>query len=278
MEEKTATAKKTARASSDARRGNALVILLGALIIGAAIVYAADRYAAAQKDVAMTDEKFAQMLDRYIENQQREQAEQKKQEEEERMAKAASVAPISARDHVKGPRDAMITIFEYSDFECPFCKRFFEVPGKVVAANSDVNAVYRHFPLGFHDPLATKQAIAAECAAQQGGDAAFFAYHDAIFRTTKSNGRGMKESQLADLARAQGLNMTTFLTCLADENGKMYERVQEDIRSGVAAGVSGTPGVIVRNNKTGAVRVLPGAVPVEMVQQAVDELRKESAQ
>ncbi len=248
-----------------------LSILVGALIIAGALVYLGNAMRAQQSGAAMTPEKFETYLNAYVEKQQKEQANAQEEESKQRERKAKDVAPLTKGDHVRGPKDARITIYEYSDFECPFCKRFNETPGKVIAANAGkVNAVYRHFPLGFHDPLATKEAVAAECAAEQGGTDAFYAYHDAIFKTTKSNGNGMKEAQLTDLARAQGLNVAAFEQCRA--SGKFDQHVKDNIQSGIDAGVTGTPGVIIKDNKTGEVRVMPGAVPVEAVQAAVDEL------
>ncbi len=252
-----------------------ITMVLSAIIVGGAIIYAANTYTA-QTSSSLTDEQFAQMLDRYIQNQKAQADKEQEQARAARAQKAKSVAPIDEKDHVQGPRDATVTIFEYSDFECPFCKRFYKTPGAVVKAMDDVNTVYRHFPLAFHDPLATQQAIATECVAQQGGDTAFFAIHDAIFEKTRSNGKGMTVQELKALARAQVSDAAKFETCFADADGTMRARVQRDIDSGTAAGITGTPGVIVRNNKTGAVRVLPGAVPVEMVENAVKEVRADT--
>ena len=99
----------------------------------------------------------------------------------------------------------------------------------------------------------------------------FWKYSDKIFETTDSNGRGMEVSELTTLAREVGVNTSEFQACLDSE--KFLAEVQADITSGQNAGVTGTPGNIIRNNKTGEVRFLPGAYPIEAVQAAIDELK-----
>ncbi len=217
---------------------------------------------------------FEEQLRAYQQKQEEEQRKVQEEQANQRAQKAKNVDPISQDDHVLGPQDAPITIFEYSDFECPFCKRFAQTPAEIIKDNpGKVNTVYRHFPLSFHDPLATKQAIASECAAAQGGSDAFYAYHDEIFKRTNSNGRGMKESELVAIAKDLGLDTKKFVAC--QTSGTFDQHVKDDIASGTKAGVTGTPGVIIKNNETGEVRVMPGAVPVESVQSAVDELLQE---
>ncbi len=214
----------------------------------------------------ITAEEFDRLAESYPQRAQ-EKAERAKNEG------AKNIAPITENDHVKGPRDAEITIYEYSDYECPYCKRFYQTPGEVVKQfNGKVNAVFRNFPLSFHDPLATLEANAAECAAEQGGDEVYFAYHDKIFEATKSNGNGLDSKKLYTFASELGLNSSDFKSCL--DSRKYDSKVKNDIKTGSNAGITGTPGVIVKNNKTGEVRVLPGAVPLESVIAAVEELSK----
>ena len=214
---------------------------------------------------------FAEQLEEYQRQQEQEQI--NAQEEQLRLAteQAKNVVPPSEDDHVLGDRDALISLIEYSDFECPFCKRFHPTSKEIIKNNDDVNWIYRHFPLGFHDPLATQQALASECVADIGGNDMFWKYSDKIFETTDSNGRGMEVSELTTLAREVGVNTSEFQACLDSE--KFLAEVQADITSGQNAGVTGTPGNIIRNNKTGEVRFLPGAYPIEAVQAAIDELK-----
>ena len=121
---------------------------------------------------------------------------------------AKNVRPVSAeRDHIYGNPDAPISLIEYSDFECPYCKRFHVTAKSVVEAfDGKVNWVYRHFPLAFHNPGAQKQAEASECASELGGNDAFWKYTDALYARTKSGGseslshwcRGVRELDDAD--------------------------------------------------------------------------------
>lgn len=98
-------------------------------------------------------------------------------------------------DPVKGSSDAPITIVEFSDYECPFCQRHFQSTYSDLDRNyisqGKVKYVFRDLPLPFHDPVATEAALAANCARKQGGDEAYFSYHDEYFLNTKANGEGL---------------------------------------------------------------------------------------
>jgi protein-disulfide isomerase len=243
-------------------------ILLAAILIAGSLVFLGVRLGGSSTGTqAATGTSFAEQLAEYEAAQQ--QAQLDAQAEQERLAaeQAKNVIPPNDDDHILGDRDALISIIEYSDFECPFCKRFYKTPKQLVENNDGlVNSVFRHFPLGFHDPLATQQALASECAADQGK---FWEYHDEIFERTNSN-IGMEESELAVIAKDLGLNTATFNSCL--DSQKHIAEVQADMKSGADAGVTGTPGNIIRNNKTGDVRFLPGAYPIESLHAAIDEL------
>lgn len=195
---------------------------------------------------------------------------QRKSEE----ASAKNVRPVSKdKDHIRGNKDAEISLIEYSDFECPFCKRFHPTAQQVVDDyDGKVNWVYRHFPLGFHDPLATKEALGSECANELGGNEKFWEFTDLVYERTTSNGRGLELEDLNTMAVEIGLDRASFSECLDSE--KYLSHVQQDIKEGAQAGVTGTPGNIVINNKTGDVRLILGAQPVSAVKQVIDELLK----
>lgn len=96
--------------------------------------------------------------------------------------KAYTFRPVDDTDHIIGSKDAEIIIIEYSDTECPFCKRFHDVMHQTIDAyNGKVAWVYRHFPLTSIHPLAESGAIATECAATLGGNDMFWKYLDALF-------------------------------------------------------------------------------------------------
>ncbi|MCM2276220.1 MAG: DsbA family protein [Candidatus Didemnitutus sp.] len=179
---------------------------------------------------------------------------------------------VANRDHIRGNAAAEVSLIEYSDFECPFCKRFHDAPAAVLERHGGrVNWVYRHFPLAFHDPAARREAVASECAAKLGGNEAFWKYTDALFRHTRSNGQGLAEgkSELA-IATELGLKGDDFSRCLADP--AMIKRVDEDIADGNAIGVTGTPATLVRNNRSGATEWVVGAQPLAALQAAVERV------
>ena len=184
---------------------------------------------------------------------------------------AKNLRPVNAdRDHIFGQPDAPITLIEYSDFECPFCKRFHPTVVKLMENNKDkVRWVYRHFPLGFHNPGAQKQAEAAECVAELNGNDAFWDFSDKLYTRTKSNGKGFPLNKLQPLAEEIGVDGDAFSECL--DSGKMTARVKEDILNGKQVGVTGTPAAFITNQK-GEVRVIAGASPLEQLQIAVDQL------
>jgi len=187
--------------------------------------------------------------------------------------KAKSARPVTAgRDHIRGDATAPVSLIEYSDFECPYCKRFHDAPKALLERfGGKLNWVWRHFPLPFHEPAARREAIASECAADLGGNSAFWKYADALFANTRSNGHGLPDGKsLQMLAAADGLDAGAFSRCLAQ--GKVAKRIDEDAADGQKAGVSGTPTTVVRNNVTGATEVLVGALPVEALAAAVERV------
>jgi len=85
-------------------------------------------------------------------------------------------------DHILGEREAQVYLIEYSDFQCPFCQRFHPVTKQVLEEyDGEVSVVYRHFPLDQIHPLARGAAEASECAAELGGNEAFWGFVDAAF-------------------------------------------------------------------------------------------------
>ena len=146
-------------------------------------------------------------------------------------------------DPVLGDKNALVTIIEFSDYECPFCKRHFDqtfsqLKEKYIDTGK-VKLVYRDLPLGFHDPMATKEAVAANCAREQGGDEKYFEYHDEIFERTISNGNGLNDQDLETIAGVVGLNLGEFGNCLKDENQEA--EVKKDLADASKVGASGTP-------------------------------------
>lgn len=186
---------------------------------------------------------------------------------------ADEVAPVTEDDWVRGDENARIALIEYSDLECPFCKKFHPTAQRIIDEyEGEVKWVYRHFPLDQIHAKADKEAEAAECAGKLGGNDGFWALTNKIFEVTPSND-GLDLDTLPDLAVDVGLDKTTFETCL--NSGEMAENVETDYQSGLKAGVTGTPGNILLDTKTGKTRLLSGALPFEQVSQAIDQMLAE---
>ena len=207
-------------------------------------------------------------LNNYVRRQKLAEKVAKERQQKER---AKNLRPVDLkRDHVRGDVNAPVTIIEYSDFECPFCKRFHPNVQKLLDNNpKKLRWVYRHFPLGFHDPGATKQAEATECAAELGGNDAFWKYSDLIYKRTRSNGKGFPLANLKPLAVEIGLNGDAFEACY--NSGKYANRVNEDKANGAKVGVTGTPAAFIINKK-GTMRFVAGALPFGRLQALLDEV------
>ncbi|MEZ5478050.1 MAG: DsbA family protein [Thiolinea sp.] len=222
-------------------------------------------------DEAFMQDIFKKGIENYVQN-QRAEAEEAKKKQQEAMAK--NLMPVDPeRDHITGEKDAPITLVEYSDFECPFCKRSHQTMLSLMDKNQGkLRRVYRHFPLGFHNPGATKQAEASECVASIAGNEQFWKFSDEIFKRTKSNGKGFPIENLRPLAEELGIDGAAFSECM--DNGKMAKRVAEDVENGKKIGITGTPAAFLLNEK-GEMRVITGAQPESNFQAAIDELAQQ---
>jgi len=186
---------------------------------------------------------------------------------------ADQVDKLRNDDHVRGDRNARILLIEYSDLECPFCKRFHPTAQQVVNDyKGQVAWVYRHFPLDQIHSKADKEAEAIECAGELADNDGFWKMTDKIFEVTPSNNQ-LNLDDLPKLAGEVGLNQNTFKTCL--DSGKYKDHVEADFQSGVKAGITGTPGNILLDTKTGKTKLIPGALPFENFKTEIDSMLKE---
>lgn len=155
---------------------------------------------------------------------------------------AISIQPVDeTKDHIRGNPNADIMFVEFSDTECPFCKRFHQTMQQVMSEygkSGKVAWVYRHYPIIQLHSKAPKEAEALECAAELGGNGKFWEYTDELFAITPSND-GLDASELPRIATKVGLNEGLFTECLS--NGRKKAKVQSDFDDGAGAGVNGTP-------------------------------------
>jgi protein-disulfide isomerase len=163
---------------------------------------------------------------------------------------------------VMGKADAPVTLVEFTDYQCPFCRRHANVTfARIVkdyVETGKVRYVVRQFPLKAIHPKAVKASEASLCAGDQGQ---YWEMHDRIFKKTKA----FNQEEWVRHAEALGLNMSSFKDCL--ENGKNAFRVEQDLKEGTALGIRGTPGFFIGRtdpedpNKFKAVEFLRGAYP-----------------
>jgi len=164
---------------------------------------------------------------------------------------------INENDLVLGNPDAPVKVFEFSDFQCPYCAMFHEVMHQIVDEyDGQVVWVYKQFPIASH-PLGMPGAIATECANEQGK---FWEMSDMIF----ANQDTLTEASFEEYAEELGLNLEAYQSCVADE--RYYEKILTDYNLGVENGVRGTPTNFVNNE------MVPGAVPYENMKAIIDEL------
>jgi protein-disulfide isomerase len=181
----------------------------------------------------------------------------------------SDVKKVASDDYVRGNKDAKVTLIEYSDLECPYCKTFHTAMTQVYAAYKDkVAFVFRHFPLSFH-ANAQKEAEAALCVGDLGGDEKYFAFVDKIFERTSSNGTGFALDALGALAKEVGVNQAKFQSCL--DEGKMAARVTAEEDDGAAGGATGTPTTFVVDQNGKTLTAIPGAYTFDQVKSILDQ-------
>lgn len=193
----------------------------------------------------------------------------------QRLAQPTRSAPVVAKVRLAGnptlgKSDAPLTLIEFSDYQCPFCKKFFQATLPTLKTEyietGKVRYVYRDFPIDRIHPHARKAAEAAHCAGDQDK---YWQMHDLLFQ----NQQALALDNLKAYARELQLDTTAFDGCL--EDGTYTAEVQKDYDDGVAAGVRGTPGFFL--GKTGADdtiqgTLISGAQPLAVFRQAIEGL------
>jgi protein-disulfide isomerase len=162
-----------------------------------------------------------------------------------------------------GPAEAPVTIIEFSDFQCPYCRRVQPTLKRLMHEyEGQVKLVYRNFPLRNIHPQAQKAAEAAQCAAEQDQ---FWPYHDKLFSTSR-----LQVDDLKQYAQELGLDTQQFNTCL--DSGKYVSKIEQDLQDGSKAGVSATPSFFVNGQP------VSGALPYDDFKELIDTALRQSRQ
>ncbi len=161
-------------------------------------------------------------------------------------------------DAIEGNKNAPVTIVEFSDYECPYCEKFYSQTLGQIRTNyvetGKVKIIFRDFPLSFHKN-AQKAAEAAECAGEQ---EKYYEMHDMLFESGVSLG----VDSFKQYAKEIGLNTKEFDVCL--DSGEMKSEVLKDMADGQKAGVRGTPAFFIDG------KLISGAQPFSVFEQAIE--------
>lgn len=174
-------------------------------------------------------------------------------------------------DPVKGDPNAPVTVVEFSDFQCPFCSRFFvqTLPQlqETYIDTGKVKLVYRDLPLDNLHPNARPAAIAAECADEQGK---FWDYHDVLFSKQAEWG-GQSSDAVSETfqtyASDLGLESASFESCLS--SSEISDEVNDDFVDATLYGATGTPTFFVGNEEDGFIKIV-GAQPFNAFKAIID--------
>ncbi len=228
-----------------------------------------------RKDLQSRFPVYGQIKDRLLQALRHQRENQQREALLERLRKDAPVTVMLAPPRMRvefaghpelGPKDAPVTIVEFMDFQCPFCRRAAPTIKQVREKYGDqVRLVYMDFPLNIHEH-ALDAALAARCAAEQGK---FWPYHDQLFADQSK----LAPADLKQDAKKLGLEPARFDACL--DTGKYRSAVEADLKQGTGLGIDGTPAFFING------RPLTGAQPFTKFVSVIDEelaaSRKQSA-
>jgi len=181
------------------------------------------------------------------------------------------------RDHIRGKADAPFSLIEYSDINCPFCRRFHPTAKRLVKDSAgQINWVYRHFPLVGHKPEAQQLAEAAECVAELGGNTSFWRFIDLIVMQPKRKAKieatsaDQLPTAVARAAKTVQIDASALANCL--QSGRHTAKVLADENNALQMHLLGTPANIIINNQTGEWLVRQGAASLQTLKADVARL------
>jgi len=186
-----------------------------------------------------------------------------------------TLATLKKDAYIKWAKNAKITWVEYSDLECPFCKKLHDagsVKDMLKKYPDQLNYIFKSYPLPFHQN-APKEAESILCAGDLWWADTYYNYIDSVFTRTTSNGQWFSLDALAPLAKELWINESKFKDCL--DSGKFASRAsQENSEWSTLFGVRGTPGNVLINNENGKRVLVAGAYPTASFDEAIQNLLK----
>ncbi len=185
-------------------------------------------------------------------------------------APSAQKVEVSADDDPwLGAEDAKVTVIEFSDYQCPFCRKFWTESYPQLKEDfidtGKIKYVFRDFPLNFHE-AAVPAAVAGNCVREQLGNEAYFKYHDIVFAEQNKQGQNTinfnEEDIMSWVAQTGTLDMDKFNTCYNDPAQKA--EVDADLAAGAQAGISGTPSFVING------KLIVGAQPYSVLKAEIE--------
>lgn len=236
-------------------------IIFASVIISASLVYFGMQMSGANMDDDNLQAAIVTGIEKYVDDQQKEYE----------AAAAKSNSPVvegdlSDDDAILGDPDAPVTIVEFSDYQCPYCEKFWADTLPKIKSNyidtGKVRLVYRDWPLSSH-ARAIPAALASECVRDQLGDDGYYTMHDLIFENFGEN----SDDALLGFAQEAGADEAEYQECY--DSQKFLDEIENDFNDGMEYGVNGTPGFFINGFR------VSGAQPYEVFEQVIEaELAK----
>jgi len=177
----------------------------------------------------------------------------------------AVMQKINLKDRpARGPEDAKVTIVEYSDFQCPFCSRGYQILEEQVMPEYEgkVRLYFKHLPLKSIHPWAESASLATECAEQQSDDGFWKMYH-ALFKGQRELNQDNLKEKVTQFAKDAGLDEAKFGECF--ESKAALAQVEQDLQEATAVGANSTPTFFINGRR------LEGAQPYENFKAIIDQ-------
>ena len=181
------------------------------------------------------------------------------------------LAPLKTASNtlLYGNINARISLVEYGDIECPFCRKMHQELKTVIEhSEGTVNWEFKHFPLSRHNPTAANQSLAIECIRENYDNRTAWMALDEFMNKTGGNGRGVGD--ISEFTHALGLNGAKIKNCMDD--GTLKEKINSDYASGIDAGINATPAIIVKDNQSNKKYLIKGYKNKELLLIAIQKV------